>query len=103
MAGEIILVCKSINNKNVREGELKILKKFENELYFEFGESEINLKKRFYKDVETLNSDYKKLEELREKENKSIVNIKKEDTEENVEDDDKNKMKKANYNKKSIF
>ena len=103
MAGEIILVCKSINNKNVREGELKILRKFENELYFEFGESEINLKKRFYKDVETLNSDYKKLEELKEKEENNIIDIKK-DTEEEIEEEiEENKVKKTSYSKKSMF
>lgn len=111
MAGEIILVCKSINNKNVREGELKILRKFENELYFEFGESEINLKKRFYKDVETLNSDYKKLEELKEKSDNAAIEVNTEKIieskiEKNIEEDteeDKNKIKKATYNKKSIF
>lgn len=101
MAGEIILVCKSINNKNVREGELKILRKFENELYFEFGESEINLKKRFYKDVETLNSDYKKLEELKEKEENNIIDDIKKDTEEEIEEE--NKVKKTSYSKKSMF
>ena len=33
MAYEIIYVCNSINNKNVREGELKILRKIESEIY----------------------------------------------------------------------
>lgn len=98
MTGEIILVCNSINNKNVREGELKILRKFENELYFEFGESEMNLKKRFYKDVETLNTDYKKLEELK---NKEAKNIEEKETKENLEEE--NKIKKTNYSKKSMF
>lgn len=71
----IILVCESINNKNIREGELKILRKYEDELYFEFGESETNVKKRFYKDLETLNKDYKKALELKEKEEKNTLEV----------------------------
>lgn len=66
MANEIIYVCNSINNKNVREGELQILQKHESELYFEFGESNTNVKKRFYKDIETLNKDFNALLKLKE-------------------------------------
>ena len=67
---EIIYVCNSTNNKNVREGELEILRKHEDELYFEFGENETNRKKRFYKDKETLNKDFNELLKLKEKNNK---------------------------------
>ena len=73
MASEIIYVCKSKNNKNVREGELEILRKFENSLYFEFGESEMNIKKRFYDDLETLNNDFNSLMALKSGEVKKIV------------------------------
>ena len=52
---EIIFVCNSINNKNVRANELKILEKHPEELYFVFGESNENSKKRYYKDLKTLN------------------------------------------------
>ena len=45
----IIYRCNSINNTLVRKGELKILRKFADDLYFEFGASEMNIKKRFYK------------------------------------------------------
>ena len=73
MANEIIYVCNSKNNKNVREGELEILRKFENSLYFEFGESEMNIKKRFYDDLETLNNDFNSLMALKNGEVKEIV------------------------------
>ena len=46
MTNEIVYVCNSINNKNVRGSELKYLKKFEKELCFEFGESRVNMKRR---------------------------------------------------------
>lgn len=67
MAYEIVFVCNSINNKNVRNNELKILRKFEKDLYFEFGESESNIKKRFYRNIETLNEDFAKVEEIKKK------------------------------------
>lgn len=67
MAYEIIYVCNSTNNKNVREGELEILRKKEDQLYFEFGESEMNVKKRFYNDLETLNKDFEALTKLKNK------------------------------------
>ena len=73
MAHEIIYVCKSKNNKNVREGELEILRKFEDALYFEFGENEMNIKKRFYDDLETLEQDYNSLMALKNNEVKEIV------------------------------
>ena len=73
MAHEIIYVCKSKNNKNVREGELEILRKHESALYFEFGENEMNIKKRFYDDLETLEQDYNSLMALKNNEVKEIV------------------------------
>lgn len=73
----IIYRCNSINNTLVRKGELKILRKFADDLYFEFGASEMNIKKRFYKDKETLNKDYNALLELKEKEEKSSIDDKK--------------------------
>lgn len=77
---EIIYVCESINNKNVRANELKILEKHEEELYFTFGESNANSKKRYYKDVKTLNKDFealKKIKSEQESEKKSILKNKK--------------------------
>lgn len=65
MAYEIIYVCDSINNKNVREGELNILEKYEEQLYFVFGSDEMNTKKRFYNDIETLNKDFDALMKLK--------------------------------------
>ena len=66
MVNEIVYVCNSINNKNVRGTELKILRKNEEELYFEFGESESNIKKRFYRNVDVLNKDYSAIEKIKE-------------------------------------
>jgi ElaB/YqjD/DUF883 family membrane-anchored ribosome-binding protein len=75
MAYEIIYVCNSINNKNVRNGELEILRKNESKLCFEFGENEMNIKKRFYNDLETLNKDFEELLKLKEdSENKVTEN-----------------------------
>lgn len=68
MAYEIIYVCNSINNKNVRQGELNILEKHENQLFFEFGTDEMNKKKRFYNDIETLNKDFNALMKLKNSE-----------------------------------
>lgn len=70
MAYDIIFTCHSKNNKNVRSGELKILRKKEGELYFEFGASEMNLKKRYYDDKATLNKDFNELLKLKEQEEK---------------------------------
>lgn len=72
MAYEIIYECNSLNNKNVRQGELNILEKHEAQLYFEFGSDEMNKKKRFYVDVETLNKDFNNLLKLKEKEEEEI-------------------------------
>ena len=74
MAYEIIYKCNSINNKNVREGELNILEKHEKQLYFQFGSDEMNIKKRFYNDVETLNKDFDALLKLKER-NSKIVRV----------------------------
>lgn len=104
MSYEIIYVCNSINNKNIRRGELKILRKNEEELYFEFGESESNIKKRFYRNIETLNKDYEAVERLKNKEDIKEVEIreveKEEAAEEMKEEPRENKMKKT---KKNIF
>lgn len=66
MTSEIVYVCNSINNKNVRGNELKILRKNVEELYFEFGESESNIKKRFYRNLDILNKDYEAVERIKE-------------------------------------
>lgn len=100
MAYEVIYVCNSINNKNIRRGELNILRKNEEELYFEFGESESNIKKRFYRNVETLNKDYEAVERLKNKEDKKEVEMQEEVREEVKEEVRENKMKKT---KKNIF
>lgn len=62
---EIVYTCNSTNNKNVRANELKILRKFEDSLYFEFGDSENNIKKRFYRNIETLDKDYAAIEKIK--------------------------------------
>lgn len=62
---EIVYVCNSINNKNIRANELNVLRKDEEKLCFEFGESESNIKIRFYRDLKTLNADYGKIEEIK--------------------------------------
>lgn len=86
---EIIYVCKSVNNKNVREGELKILRKSRNgELYFEFGENEMFLKKRFYNNPKDLEEDFETLQKLKEKYDNKVK-----------EDKNQNKENKSN----SIF
>lgn len=66
MTSEIVYICNSINNKNVRGNELKILRKNIEELYFEFGESESNIKKRFYRNLDVLNKDYEAVERIKE-------------------------------------
>lgn len=110
MAGEIIKKCRSKNNKYVREGELVILRKKENELYFEFGESETNIKKRFYDDEKTLNEDFEDLLRLQKEEKnkakkveKEINNIElhKEVEKETNEENEEEKNKKPSYTKRS--
>lgn len=100
MGSEIIYVCHSINNKNVREGELKILEKHENELYFEFGENAMNVKKRYYNDVETLNKDFEALLRLKEEEDSYNKSTK---AEENLEEKDKKEYKRLGKNKEDLF
>ena len=107
MANEIIMVCNSINNKNIREGELKILRKKEEQLCFEFGDSEINLKKRFYKTKEALNKDYAKALKLKEKED-AKAESKKEEVVEEVEEvsedevvEEETTTKKTTYTKRT--
>lgn len=72
MAYEIIYVCHSINNKNIREGELNILEKHEEQLCFHFGTDEMNIKKRFYNDIETLNKDFDALLKLKKTQDKTV-------------------------------
>ena len=72
MANEIIYVCNSTNNKNVRSGELNILEKHEENLYFQFGEDEMNIKKRFYNDLKTLNQDFNALIALKKSLEKQV-------------------------------
>lgn len=78
MAYEIVFECRSVNNKNIRNTELKILRKFEDKLYFEFGEDESNIKKRFYNDVKCLNEDFEQVQKIKEK-------LQKQENEENEE------------------
>lgn len=103
MAYEVIYVCNSINNQRIRQGELNILEKHENQLYFEFGSDEMNKKKRFYNDVETLNKDFDALLKLKERENKLIKAVDKlneniklayKESEEVVEEEIKKELKK---------
>ena len=97
MTDGIIYVCHSKNNKNVREGELEILRKFEDKLYFEFGENEMNLKKRFYDDVETLNKDFKALLKLKDNKEAELEELSEDETEE-VENETKKPYKKLSKN-----
>lgn len=99
MACEIIFKCNSINNKNIREGELKILRKNEAGLYFEFGENEMNRKKRHYKDLETLNKDYEKVLKLKAESDKKQEAVKVQKEEEECEEEEKT----VKYTKKSIL
>lgn len=112
MNNEIIYVCNSVNNKNVRANELEILRKYDDKLYFEFGESEDNIKKRFYNDVKTLNKDFDALMKLKNKEtaDELIEKSKEKDLIEPVEKafiqeekEEKEPVKKSfrKYNKKS--
>lgn len=98
MACEIIFKCNSINNKNIREGELKILRKNEAGLYFEFGENEMNKKKRYYKDLDDLNKDYEKVLKLKAESDKKEEVKKVEQEEEECEEE-----KPAKYTKKGLL
>lgn len=79
MIYDVVFVCDSVNNKNVRGNELAILRKVEDQLCFEFGESENNIKKRFYRNLETLNKDFEKLEKIKEKMEAEKVSVKEEE------------------------
>ena len=107
MAYEIIYVCNSTNNKNVRSGELKILRKIEKELYFEFGESEMNIKKRYYNDIETLNKDFNELQKIKEKEDNKVEEKQEtkqeEKTEEKTEEIKEEIEKKKTNRKKYLY
>ena len=97
MAYEIIYTCRSINNKNIRRGELKILRKKEDELCFEFGESEMNLKKRYYNDLKTLKEDFSEVEKIKERESKEVKEgIKNNENQLNLEKEEDNKTNKKN-------
>jgi hypothetical protein len=98
MACEIIFKCNSINNKNIREGELKILRKNDSGLYFEFGENEMNKKKRYYKDLDSLNKDYEKVLKLKSESDKKEEVKKAEQEEEECEEE-----KPTKYTKKSLL
>lgn len=107
MDNEIIYVCNSINNKNVRGGELNILEKHEEQLYFEFGSDRMNTKKRFYNDIDTLNKDFNELLKLKEKRETREVEEDKEEITETVETIEaepitskKSETKKTKQNKK---
>lgn len=86
MAYEVIYICNSLNNKNIREGELNILVKHENQLCFEFGSDSMNIKKRFYNDIETLNKDFENLLKLKEKQSKMEKKEKKGEDKKNPEE-----------------
>lgn len=88
MNSEIVYVCNSTNNKNIRGNELKILRKNEKELYFEFGESEKNIKKRYYTTIENLNKDFEEIEKIKIKIEKNEKEIKKE-KEESISENEK--------------
>ena len=94
MANEIIYVCHSINNKNVRDGELNILEKYPEKLYFEFGENNMNIKKRFYNDLETLNKDFENLLKLKNNSKSTVVDSEIKDIDEELTNNKKKFGKK---------
>lgn len=76
---EVVFECHSLNNKNVRANELKILRKRTGEKAFEFGEDEKNIKVRYYNNEDLFEKDFKELQALK----KSLENeTKKEKVEE---------------------
>lgn len=77
---EIVYTCNSLNNKNIRDGELVILRKVQDELAFEFGENENNIKKRYYADEETFNKDFEAVSKIKEKLDKEKMSSKREAT-----------------------
>ena len=96
---EIVFVCNSTNNKNIRANELKILKKYPEELYFKFGESEQNAKKRYYNDLEILNKDFEKIQKIK----KEIENEKKKSIKEDKSLEDEEEIKEKRSARKSIL
>lgn len=96
---EIIFKCNSVNNKNIRANELKILEKHPEELYFIFGENRINTKKRYYENLEKLNKDFDKLKELKEKMEKDSKNVVKTFEIEEEKDIEENIKNRRNYDK----
>lgn len=86
---EIVYVCNSTNNKNVRANELKILEKYPDELYFVFGENNVNLKKRYYNDLKTLNKDYNEILKIKTK----LENPEKKPSKIKVSDDEEEKFR----------
>lgn len=114
MENEIVYVCNSINNKNVRGNELKILRKKEKELCFEFGESEVNIKRRYYKNEEELNKDFEEVKKIKtdiesnEKEiNEKEINEKEKTELDNNEKQDESfdikKNRNKDYHKNNLF
>lgn len=98
MAYDIIFTCKSVNNKNVRNGELKILRKSANEnLCFEFGENEMNIKKRYYDNEKDFEDDFTKLSMIKEADEKEANNKKIEEKEEEKELEIPKQKKKYNF------
>lgn len=95
MAYDIIFTCKSINNKNVRDGELKILRKSTNEnLCFEFGENEMNIKKRYYDNERDFEDDFTKLSMIKEADEKEVNNKEIKEKEEEEKESEIPKQKK---------
>lgn len=99
---EVIFECNSINNKKIRRGELKFLERHDEDLYFMFGESKSNMKKRYYRTLDELREDYAKVEKLKEEEDKMREDENKNKNskvikEKNIEEDDS-----AIFNKKKF-
>ena len=98
---DIIYVCNSVNNKNVRQGELKILRKNPtNKLCFEFGESEMNIKRRYYNDAVTMEKDFAALQKLAKGQEEEKVEDKKEETQQKK---DKPEEKEEDFEKSIIL
>ncbi len=89
---EIVFVCRSKNNKNVRDNELKILRKNKSlGLCFEFGENEMNLKKRFYDNEKIFEEDFAKLQEIKKKIEKEGQNRESRNIDRNIDRKDNKK------------
>lgn len=108
---EIVYVCHSKNNKNVRANELEILRKIEGRNYFEFGESENNIKKRFYDDMTVLEKEFSEIMAIKaklEKDEEPKEEVEVEAKEEVIEKPKKQeenfyKIKNKSNHRKSIF